>query len=382
VPTRRGVAVAAIAVTCLVLGYLLGYRELDVLGCAAVAAGVLALLTVAWRPSVELSRDVQPTRVTRGEPAICALTVRNGSRWPAPRVVVRDRLGETTVPVEIPALRSGALTAVTYRLDTTRRGVFDVGPLRFSRHDPFGLAAAGRTVGDRRQLFVHPVTHPMSVAPSGRSRHLEGPLADTALGNSATFDRLREYTSGDDLRYIHWRSSARTGTLMVRENIDSSLPTTMVLLDTDRESYAAAAAFEEAVEVAASAMVDALRAGFPARCILPGGVVVGRGGRTDTTNCLDQLARAALGPTGGLADLLETLPRVRADSVLLAVSGRARAADVTLVHRIAPRFRRVALVVLSPSGDEALPDPGGALTVIAAPRAADACARWNALGRP
>jgi uncharacterized protein (DUF58 family) len=291
--------------------------------------------------------------------------------------------------------------------------VFEVGPLRLERRDPLGLAVAGRAAGLRHTLVVHPATHPMSVAPSGRSRHLEGPLADTALGSGATFDRLREYSPGDDPRFIHWRSTARTGTLMVRDDIDTSLPTTIVLLDTDEDAYDVAPggdgagrapwsgrvvdAFEAAVEVAASALADAARAGFPASCHLRGAVIETRAGRADLTGCLERLARVTLGPvSGGLGDLVDRLPRTRADSVLVAVSGRADQAEIARLHRIAPRFRRVALVVLSPAGDPSgaaeatgggsgtSADPGAAplVEIIRARDAAAACSRWNARGRP
>jgi uncharacterized protein (DUF58 family) len=376
VPTRSGLALLVIGACCLFTGYLLGYPQVDVLGCAAVLAVVLAVAVVAWRPSLKLFRDLHPTRVARGEAAVCVLTVRNTGRLPMPHTTVHDRLGERRVPVRVPFLRAGADTTVTYRLDTTRRGVFEAGPLRWERRDVLGLASAGRTTGKARTLYVHPATHPMTIAPSGRARNPEGP-ADTVLGGGAAFHRLREYTAGDDLRQIHWRSSARTGTLMVRENLDTSLPATTVLLDTTTTGYADEASFEEAVEVAASALVAAVRLGFPARCVTGETTIEARG---DARAALDHLTGLTLGEGPDMPRLAHALPHRRTGAALIAITGRAGETDLAALRRIAPRHDRTALIVLHPPATEP-PAVGtdGAVTVITATLAPDACARWNGL---
>jgi uncharacterized protein (DUF58 family) len=376
VPTRSGIALLLTGIACLLAGYRLGYPQLDVLGCAAVLADVLALAAVAWRPSLELSRDLSPTRVVRGEPAVCVLTVRNTGRLPLPRTIVHDRLGERRVPVELPSLHAGADATLTYRLDTTRRGVFEAGPLRWERRDALGLAAVGRPAGGTRSLYVHPATHPMSIVPSGRARNPEGP-ADTVVASGAAFHRLREYAAGDDLRQIHWRSSARTGSLMVRENLDTSLPATTVLLDTTYAGYDDETCFEEAVDLAASALTAAVRLGFPARCVT-GTTAVDV--RKDAHEALDQLAGLSLGTGPGLTRLAHALPRRSTGAALIAVTGRAGDAELAALRRVAPRHDRTALVVVHPEGltvPAVLAD--GAVSVIAATSAAEACARWNDL---
>ncbi|MGI5224320.1 DUF58 domain-containing protein [Actinoallomurus sp. CA-142502] len=380
-PTRTGVALLVAGLCCLAGGYRLGYPELDVLGCAALLAVVLAVAAVAWRPSLELSRDVQPTRVPRGDPAVCVLTVGNTGRLPMPRTVVHDRLGSHRVPVEVPFLRPGGETTLTYRLDTTRRGVFEAGPLRWERRDCLGLASAGGAAGEVRGLYVHPATHPMTIVPSGRARNPEGP-ADTVVAGGTIFHRLREYVAGDDLRRIHWRSTARTGTLMVRENLDTSLPATTVLLDTAYAGYDGDACFEEAVEVAASALAAAVRLGFPARCVAGESAVEAKG---DAGEALDFLAGLSLGAGPGVSGLAHALPHRRTGAALIAVTGRTSDADLAALRQVAPRFDGTALIVLSAEGaatPAAMAD--GAVRVIAAGRAAEACARWNDLagGRP
>jgi uncharacterized protein (DUF58 family) len=442
-PTRLGVTVGAAGCLLVVAGALLGYRALMTVGCAGVLLQVVALVSVARRPRVTLSRDLSASRVTRGEPAVCALIVTRTSRRPVRALTAADAFDGREFEVAIPR----SATTVTYRLDTARRGVFTLGPLRLRRADGFGLAAVSSTAGGDEggaALHVRPRTHPFAIVPSGRSTHLDGPVADTALARSITFHRLREYTPGDDLRHVHWRSTARTGRLMVREYIDTSLPGTTVLLDAD--GYATPELFEEAVEVAASALVAAVRSGFPAR-LAAGGVLTE--GRADAAAFLDRLAAlpspsdgegsppghgasgsdgpgldgpgldgpgsdgpgsgvpgsdgpgsdwsgsdwsgpgasglGASGLGGGALDAAaDVLPATRSGGVLLAVTGAVRAADAALLRRLGPGFDHVLLAVLTDAPGDV--PPGGRPVVCVAPDAVAACAACGdalrSMGRP
>jgi uncharacterized protein (DUF58 family) len=362
-PTRLGITVSTAGSVLVAAGGLLGYRAVTTVGCAAILIQLLALASIAWRPRLALARELSSPRVTRGEPAVCALTVTRRSRWPAPPVTVIDAFGGRELEVTVPR----RATTVTYRLDTTRRGVFPVGPLQLCHTDAFGLAALTRSATGTATLRVHPRVHPFAVVPSGRARHLDGPLADTALARSITFHRLREYTPGDDLRHVHWKSTARTGNLMVREYIDTSLPGTTVLLDAAAAAFPAPQFFEEAVEVAASALAAAVRGGFPARLAAAGALTEGR---VSVTAFLDRLAELAYGAGGGLAAAAGLLPGTRAGGILLAVTGAVRPAEVALIRRLAPAFDRTLLVALT--GKDA-PASDGTVTVLAAPGAAAAC---------
>lgn len=368
-PTRLGVVLTVAGCAVLAAGCLLGYGSLVVLGCAAVLAQLTGVITVAWRPPTDLVRDLSSQRVVRGDPAVCVLTVSAPSRWPVPKSVAVDRVGLREVAVAVPALRPYGVSTVTYRLDTERRGVFTVGPLRRRRGDLFGLAQATRWEGEPATLWVHPRTYPFAVVPAGRSRHLEGPVADTALARSITFHRLRDYVPGDDLRHVHWRSTARTGQLMVREYIDTSLPATTVLLDTGTAAYAGRQAFEEAIEVAASAVNAAVRGGFP--------TALGTAGAyTEGPAFLDRLAEVEQDGDGGLPALAELLPPAPAGGMLIAVTGKVTPSDAALLHRLAQAYDHAVLFLL---GDRAAPiSTGGNLTVLSAADAVEACATWNA----
>ena len=87
-----------------------------------------------------------------------------------------------------------------------------------------------RTYGGTATVWVHPRIHLLRAVPAGMARSLDGRI-DKVPHGTITFDSLREYVVGDELRRVHWRSSAKVGELMVREQLDTSEPTIVVLLD-------------------------------------------------------------------------------------------------------------------------------------------------------
>ncbi|PZF99378.1 DUF58 domain-containing protein, partial [Nonomuraea aridisoli] len=178
------------------------------------------------------------------------------------------------------------------------------------------------------------------VPPSGRAHHLEGPAGDHAPSGTVTFHTLREYVVGDDLRHVHWRSSARTGTLMVRQFVDAALPTTTVVLDTRGLT-------EPAVDAAASVALASARAGYPAAVVTGEGPLTGA--RADAETILDRLALVRPGTTG----VAEALRTARGGGSLVLVTGdpsqTARAAGARR------RFDRVVCVVCVRVG--AVPPP-------------------------
>ena len=140
------------------------------------------------------------------------------------------------------------------------------------RQDPFGLVRVEQVRGEVTTAFVHPPTVELDPLPASFERSLDGPTSDTAPQGNQAFHQLREYVPGDDRRMIHWRSSARTGTLMVRQHVDTSLPDLTVVLDTRAARWEGDDdAFEVAVEIAASLVVTCARRGFPVRLLTTDG---------------------------------------------------------------------------------------------------------------
>ncbi|SCF02500.1 DUF58 domain-containing protein [Micromonospora mirobrigensis] len=378
--TARGAGLLVAAVVLLAAGFRFAYPELTVLGAAAAVAVGYALLTAAWRPRLTVRRRAEPDRVARGEPARMTLTVRNTGRLRAANLVAEDRCGDRTVPVPVLRLRPGRDTEVHYDVPTERRGVVPVGPLRVTRRDPLGLVALARRYGEPVPVWVHPRVHPLNAVPTGAGRSLDGRVDSVAHG-SITFDSLREYVVGDELRRVHWRTSARVGELMVRENVDTSLPRTVVLLDNRAAAHpdvvdGVAESFEAGCEAAASVVVAAIRADLPVTLLTVAA------GSADDGPPLDRLAAVRLvdGGADALRDSTARLRQERLGDTLVFLTGPGGRADLGRLGTVRGAYPSVVVGVLAAGG----PAPAGAaagMVVIDAADGATFAAEWDGIRR-
>ncbi|TDC78815.1 DUF58 domain-containing protein [Actinomadura sp. 7K507] len=315
-------------------------------GVAGLAAVAVAALWTLPQAKLGVRREIAPKKVERGEPAVGVLHVTNKGRG-ARGLSARDTAGTTGVAVDVPRLRSGGTRTVTYRLPTDRRGELPVGPLRMVRADPLRLARRTREYGRPETLLVRPKTVPLSLLPSGRAHHLEGPTSDRSPAGTATFHALREYVIGDEMRHIHWKSSARTGTLMVRQLVDASLPTTTIVLEARPGSWPEPDDFELAVDAAASVAVGAAAANFPVRVLTGDGQLAEtRGGPDDVEALLDRLT--SVGTREGPQSTIDVVRRVRAGGSLVVVTSGA--AELGRIASVRSRFDRVVVLRVRPSG--------------------------------
>jgi uncharacterized protein (DUF58 family) len=373
--TGRGAAVAGGAFCFGVLGVALGYVALTVIAATTAAVLVGARLVASSAPQLEVARTIEPLRVERGQPARGLVAVRNGRDRRTRACSAIDSVGGRRVEVAIPALRRGQSIAVPYPVPTERRGELVVGPLLIARGDPLGLWHAQRPVGSTVTLLVHPRVHPVDLQPAGRARHLDGPTSDTAPSGTLTFHSLREYAPGDDIRRVHWRSTARTGTLMVREHVDTSLPSAVVVLDVRADRYEGDA-FEEAVDVAASFVAASERRGFPVRLVTSTGAVhaVRAGQRAQALR--DVLTAIQPADHGDLRRATVAVLRSRDHDAVTVIGGVLERADLAEVTTIARRFATASLVTIS---DGAVGEVGhwtGGIHVDA-PTALGALKRWH-----
>ncbi|MET8352702.1 DUF58 domain-containing protein [Micromonospora sp. NPDC005206] len=395
--TARGVGLLVAAVVLLGVGFRFAYPELTLLGAAAGAAVGYAALTAAWRPRLVVARRADPDRVARGEPASMTLTVRNTGRLRSANLLAEDRCGDRTVPVPLLRLRPGRDTEVRYDVPTHRRGVVPVGPLRVTRRDPLGLVALTRPYGASTPVWVHPRIHPLTAVPTGAGRSLDGRVDGVPHG-SITFDSLREYVVGDELRRVHWRTSARVGELMVRENVDTSLPRLVVLLDNRAAAHPSrvrgvAESFESGCEAAASIVTAAHRADLPVLLVLVAAepatsVERGRGDRSDGAvdgeghplGPLDRLAAAELsGDDDALRAATTRLRQDRLGDTLIFLTGPGGRADLGHVGALRGAYPSVVVGVFGP----AEPTPAGTagLVVIDAADGAQFAAEWDGVRR-
>jgi uncharacterized protein (DUF58 family) len=384
--TTAGALAAILAAGLLAAAYLLGYPRLAVPAVAGFAALAVSALSVIRRPDLVLERQVFPARVTRGEPAVALLTAVNRARWSGVQVDVREAFCDTELPVPLPFIPRAGRREVGYPLPTGRRGVHTVGPLRWQQSGSFGFFLREQAKAQQFTLFVHPVTHQVPLGAVLRAQRWDSSTTDAALDGTITFHRLREYVPGDALRLIHWRSSARLDKLVVRHNIDVSLPQTTIILVTDPASYPEQELFEEAVEIAASAAVASATAGLPVSLRTTDGTTLNGGGSLDDPRLLlDGLAGVTMASGAGLPEVARRLEQAQPGGTLVAVAGVLDEAAADVLSRLALRYDEAVCALLTGRRGNGHGDwtqrGDRSLTVIPAESAAQFCARWSELAR-
>ncbi|GGK42631.1 hypothetical protein GCM10010124_39350 [Pilimelia terevasa] len=373
--TARGAGLAAAAAAALLAGWWGRYPELLLLGGVAAAALGYALLHCGARPAVAVDRRLAPPRVARGEPCRVTLRVTNTSGWRGAHLSAADRCGPRRTPVAVRGLRPGASAEVGYDVPTGRRGVVGVGPLLVRRRDPFDLVSADRAHGGTARVWVYPRRYPLADVPPGATRSLDG-RHDRVPHGSITFDSLRGYVVGDDLRRVHWRASARAGELLVREQVDTSVPHVVVVLDDRAEGYARAEDFESAVEVAASVVTAACQAHLPATLRLVGGAAADSGPRrAAAVGPYLELLTEATPRSGDVGAAVHGLRALGYGDTLIFVTGGAGRAAAAEVAGLRGRYAAVRTVVCDGAGPAGPPAPG----VVEARDGADFAARWPAV---
>ncbi|MER2136830.1 MAG: DUF58 domain-containing protein, partial [Arthrobacter sp.] len=257
--TPLGWTVAALAGGCWLAGGALGWHEVMIAGLALTLVLAAAVVFILGRQAYAVNLDLSRTRVAVGDDAVGSLTVRNpGSRLLLPALLELP-VGAATAAFELPRMAPGAEHEELFRIPTAKRAVIVVGPVESVRRDPFGLLGRRLRWTDPVDLFVHPRTVNLQGSATGFIKDLEGlPTRDLSTAD-VSFHALREYVPGDDRRHIHWKTSARTGTLMVRQFEETRRSHLAVALSTRQADYRNGQDFELAVSAAGSLALQALR---------------------------------------------------------------------------------------------------------------------------
>lgn len=254
--TALGVGALVGLIVSYSVGWLLGWIEFVAIGVGFLIALLFGLPFVVGGRPLAIHRTVEPQRIMVGGEATSLLVITNeAKRASAPRIV-EDRIGGKARLLDIQAMGPGASTRALSALPTSRRGVVDVGPALITRSDPLGLYRRDLGQTGVVHLWVHPRVTALTPMRSGFVKDLEGPTYDNSPAGDVAFHAIREYSLGDDVRHIHWMSTARTGNLMVRHFVDNRRPYLGVLVDNGPESLPDEM-FEVALEVAASLVVSA-----------------------------------------------------------------------------------------------------------------------------
>ena len=356
-----GASIAGAALT--VAGVAARWGPLLVIGASLLVLVAGALVYVARSPRLALERAVEPPRVEKGQPAIAVIRAVNLSWRTLSSLVIEQRLGDVTFRAELPRLRRGEAGLRTYRLPTSRRGTYSVGPVEIPKADPFGLCRRVRALGQPQVISVHPRALFLSALPSGMSRNLEGPSSDMSPQGSVTFHRLREYVIGDDLRTVHWPSTARTGKLVVRHNVDTAQPYTVVLVDIRPEVYSSET-FEEAMDVTASVATSLSAGKAPVQIRTTAGERVGGSGQRDPAGLVDYLTDLVPSSAGSLSGQILPLWRDRGGSALVVVTGALELDTLPSIAALKRRFDHVIVVSVVPRPGPAPVYPGVRVLVV------------------
>ncbi|MGV8977402.1 MAG: DUF58 domain-containing protein [Cellulomonas sp.] len=249
----------AAAVTGVALGRALGWRELAVAGAALTVLLVLALAMTVGRERYEVELDLADRRVRVGERAVGRLTVRNASRRRSLPARIELPVGSGGADLALPSLAGGAEHDDLFAIPTSHRAVVVVGPVRSVRGDPLGIARRTLRWTDPVELFVHPALVALTGSSAGVLRDLEGQATRDLSDSDLSFHALRDYVAGDDRRYIHWRTTARRGVLMVKQFEDTRRTQTVLALSTDPRDFDDDDEIELGVSTIASIGVQTLR---------------------------------------------------------------------------------------------------------------------------
>ncbi|MGL5930159.1 MAG: DUF58 domain-containing protein [Dermatophilaceae bacterium] len=274
--TVRGGGVLLTALVLLAVGVAARWWTVAGVGAALLLLVLVEVAAVRGDRRTVATRRVEPLVVHRGSPARCTVEADLApSRIPLRRIAV-DLVDGDPRPVELALGRGGAHVRVGYDIETPRRGLVLVGPLVIRSTATLGLAAVTSDVGMTRQLRVLPRPARVDALPRGSRRAATGQDERVEHGGTDLVG-LHEYVPGDDLRRLHWASSARTGVLMVRDDADPAVPHVLVILDDRSGSYGAREhaeeSFEEAVDFAAGLVERALGEGRHVRLQAVSGLV-------------------------------------------------------------------------------------------------------------
>ena len=389
--TRRGAALTALGALTLVVGFVLGVRILTQIGALlllTVAAGVAWLVHEARSQEhgrLRLDRRVTPHPVAVGHDAVVRVEVSSRSGHRIDGLQIAERAArELSGPAALRARvqRTPGRLALTYPISPRHRGRWPVGPLEVQRRDPFGVASWVGPLGGPMRVAVRPAV--VSLGTSNRAASTDVYRASAGARTPAADDAsLRDYRPGDDLRRVHWGSSARRGQLMVRQDERAGRRPVSVVIDLPPEDAAA----EWTISAGASIALALAGAGHHVRIL--GGDVLSVGTehhRPDTDGTavdalLDQTVDLRLPSTPGdraawLSAAVDTLTAEAGGAELVfAVVGALWPTALGDLARVGAASHGWAMVRSGQAGRDTLPTPDETRTLESLRRAGwTACA--------
>lgn len=298
----------------------LGWVEFSYLSMTLCGAMLVSVPFVFGRSQFAVDVELEPRRVIAGERALGRVSVKNSASTVSLPVRMELPVGDAVAEFVIPTLKPNAVHEEFFAVPTERRGVIAAGPAVSVRGDQLGLLRRSVRWTDRLELFVHPRTARLAASAPGLIRDLEGEITATITDNDISFHALRPYQPGDALRSVHWRTSARTGQLMVRQFEETRRTQLMIVQTTERAHYASDDEFELAISITASLARQVIADGTALNVVTDE-----RQLRTGTpTAMLDDCSRLAgvSGRYGSAREFVrDATKRISAPSVVMIVGG-------------------------------------------------------------
>ncbi|KAA0960201.1 DUF58 domain-containing protein [Microbacterium sp. ANT_H45B] len=259
--TTAGLLVAVALVLGVVGGLLLGWVEAWAVGTIAMVLLIACVPFILGAHDYSIRLELGRDRVVAGSDIGAVLDVRNtGTRLALPGVVDVP-VGEGLVEAHVPLLRPDGHHTEQLTIAAHRRGIIDVGPMTITRGDPIGLLRREQRWPEVQRIHVHPVTVRIPSTSAGLIRDLDGTPSTRLVDADLSFHAVREYVVGDSQRHVHWKSTAKTGTLMVRQYEESRHARIAIILDLAADSYESDDEFETAVSAAASLALQGVTEG-------------------------------------------------------------------------------------------------------------------------
>ncbi|MGW2249779.1 DUF58 domain-containing protein [Kitasatospora sp. NPDC001660] len=349
--TTRGRSFLAAGLTAVVCAYLLDQDALLRVGVLLAALPLAAALVLAnTRYRVASGRRLSPHRAIAGHEARVHLRVDNISRVPTGLLLLEDKVPYVLGPrprFVLDRVEPRGHREVSYRVRSDLRGRYELGPLQLRLSDPFGMCEVNRSFTSSDVLTVVPQVQALPQVRLSGEWLGQGESHSRTLALAGDDDViLREYRPGDDLRRVHWKSTARYGELMVRREEQPQRARATVLLDTREIAHRGsgpASSFEWAVSCVASVSVHLLERGYQTQLLTDTGQWVpgpGTGGTNTAADSsgliLDALAVADLSDGGGLSRAEEPL-RTGGEGLLVAVLGELDEGQATRLARLRSR---------------------------------------------
>ena len=257
--TGLGWVVGLFGIVALTAGIVFSWQEVIVAAIAALVLMAMAVLFVLGRTHYRIELDLAYTRVVVGERALGRIEIHSASNRSLAPAAIEVPVGHAVATFDLPRMAPGDVHEDVFAIPTRRRAVLQVGPVRSVRADPLGLLRRQVKWTDPVELFVHPKTVYLDATSTGLVRDLEGITSRELTNSDISFHALRDYVPGDDRRYIHWKSSARTGKLMVRQFEQTKRSILALGLSTNSNDYGDPEELEIAIGVLGSLGLQAIR---------------------------------------------------------------------------------------------------------------------------